>query len=141
MLTGNPDPGTTPANLPRSVGAVLAGWVVVVMLSLATDHLLQTAGVLPGWGQPVWSPRLNALALAYRCAFTGLGCHLAARLAPRHPMRHALALGVISGLLSLLGALTAIQNRFGPAWYPLALAATALPCAWLGGRPASRHRG
>ena len=24
--------------------------------------------------------------------------------------------------------------EFGPHWYPLALVATALPCAWLGGR-------
>ncbi len=30
-------------------------------------------------------------------------------------------------------ALTAVQNHSGPAWYPLALAATALPCAWLDG--------
>lgn len=129
-----PDPqDPPPRHLVRSAWAVLLGFLVVVTLSLATDHALQMARVYPGWGHPVLEPRLNLLALAYRCAYATLGSGLAAALAPRHPLRHALVLGAIGFLLSLLGALVALQNRFGPAWYPLALAATALPCAWLGG--------
>lgn len=133
MMHGNHSPDATPPNVPRSVVAVLVGWIAVVSLSLATDHVLQRTHVLPGWGQPVYDSKLNLLALTYRCAFSVLGSYLAARLAPRRPMRHAMILGAIGFLLSLLGAMTAIQNHFGPAWYPLALAATALPCAWLGG--------
>ncbi len=120
-------------NLLQSVLAVLAGWVAVVALSLGTDHLLQVLKVYPGWGQPSFDPWLNLLALSYRCLYAVLGSFIAARLAPRHPMQHALILGSIGFLLSLVGAAVAIQNRFGPAWYPLALAASALPCAWLGG--------
>lgn len=112
---------------------MLAGWGCVVVLSLGTDHLLQQAHVLPAWGQPVWSPWLNLAALAYRSLFTVLGCYVAARLAGRQPMLHAMLLGVISFLLSLLGVVVAHQNHFGPGWYPVALAAATLPCAWLGG--------
>jgi len=140
MMNGNNSTDATPLNVPRSVWAVLVGWIAVVSLSLATDHVLQQAKVLPGWGQPVYDSRLNLLALTYRCAFSVLGSYLAGRLAPRHPMRHAMILGVIGFLLSLLGAMIAIQNHFGPAWYPLALAATALPCAWLGGFLAQSSR-
>lgn len=48
-------------------------------------------------------------------------------------MRHALILGVIGFVLSLLGALAAIPLKLGPSWYPISLIITALPCAWLGG--------
>jgi hypothetical protein len=44
---------------------------------------------------------------------------------------HALVLGVVGLALSTAGAV-AMWN-FGPHWYPIALALTALPCAWLGG--------
>jgi hypothetical protein len=46
--------------------------------------------------------------------------------------RHALVLGSIGLVLSIAGAVAMWDA--GPAWYPLALAASALPCAWLGGR-------
>jgi len=59
---------------------------------------------------------------------------IAARLAPYAPMRHALALGMIGFVLSLAGAIAALTMAdLGPAWYPIALVVTALPCAWLGG--------
>jgi hypothetical protein len=51
-------------------------------------------------------------------------------------MRHALALGVVGVVVSALGAV-ATWNRgpaFGPHWYPLALIAISMPCAWLGGK-------
>lgn len=120
-------------NLPRSVGAVLIGWITVVGLSLSTDYMLQQAGLFPAWGQPVWSFLPNLLALSYRCVFTVIGCYVAGRLSHSNPMLHAIVLGIISFIFSLLGAMTAIQNHFGPAWYPIALALATLPCAWLGG--------
>jgi ABC-type xylose transport system permease subunit len=49
-------------------------------------------------------------------------------------MRHALILGAIGFVVSLAGAITATTMvDLGPAWYPIALVLTALPCAWLGG--------
>jgi hypothetical protein len=117
----------------RSAGALLAGFVVVIGLSLATDQLLHVLEVYPPWGQPMHEPSLNLLALSYRVVYAIAGSYLAARLAPRAPMGHALALGCIGLALSTAGALAAIELDLGPSWYPIALALTALPCAWLGG--------
>jgi hypothetical protein len=117
----------------RSVGAVLLGFVAVVVLSLGTDQVLHVLGVYPPWGQPMRDPGLNLLALAYRTVYAVIGSAIAARLAPRHPMRHALILGAIGFVLSLAGAMATLKMDLGPAWYPIALVLTALPCAWLGG--------
>jgi hypothetical protein len=129
-------PSTSPpsSNLWHSTGAVLAGFFAVVVLSLATDQMLHVAKVYPPWGQPMHDPGLNLLALSYRIVYAIAGSYIAARLAPRSPMRHALLLGVIGLVLSAVGAIGAISMSLGPAWYPIALVVTALPCAWLGGR-------
>lgn len=117
----------------RSTAAVLAGFVAVLALSLGTDQVLHVVHVYPPWGQPMREPRLNLLALAYRMVYAVLGSYIAARLAPHAPMRHALILGMVGFILSLVGAITTIPMDLGPAWYPIALVVTALPCAWLGG--------
>ena len=130
-----------PRSLPRSTGAVLAGLLAVFVLSLGTDQVLHSFAVYPPWGQPMREPGLNLLALSYRIAYGVLGSHLAARLAPRAPMGHALILGAIGLVLSAAGAIAAIRVDLGPAWYPIALALTALPCAWLGGALHARREG
>ncbi len=125
----------------RSIDAVLAGLLAIFVLSLGTDAALHAAGVFPAWGQPM-SEALFLLATGYRTLYAIAGCYLTARLAPARPMRHALALGVVGLVLSTAGAI-ATWNRgpaFGPHWYPLALIASALPCAWLGGWLHGRQR-
>jgi hypothetical protein len=118
----------------RSRGAVLSGLVVVFALSLGTDQMLHVLAIYPPWGEPMRGAGLNLLALSYRIVYGIVGGYVAARLAPRHPMRHALILGGIGFVLSTLGAIIAITMAdLGPAWYPIALALTALPCAWVGG--------
>jgi hypothetical protein len=122
-----------PRRLARSAGAVLLGFVTVLVLSLGTDQLLHSLNVYPPWGEPMHQPELNLLALAYRCVYAVMGSYIAARFAPRKPMLHALILGTIGFVLSLAGAAAAIPMNLGPMWFPLALVVTALPCAWLGG--------
>src|ERR1051326_5162230 len=78
-------------------------------------------------------PQLNFLALSYRIVYTIMGSYIAARSAPRNPMRHAMILGAIGFVLSIPGVIIATQANLGPMWYPIALVITALPCAWLGG--------
>ncbi|HVG90049.1 MAG TPA: hypothetical protein VNB54_01045 [Alphaproteobacteria bacterium] len=127
-------PGREPRNLGRSTGAIILGFVAVVVLSLGTDELLHLLKVYPPWGQPMFEPRLNLLALSYRIVYTIMGSYIAARFAPRNPMRHAMILGIIGLAFSTAGAIVAITHtNLGPAWYPIALVVTALPCAWLGG--------
>ena len=118
-----------------SIGAVLAGFLVIVLISTATDMVMHGSGVFPPLGAPM-SDSLFLLATAYRIVISVAGCYITARLAPDRPMRHAIALGVVGVVASAAGA-AATWNRgpaFGPHWYPLALIALAMPCAWLGAK-------
>jgi len=122
-------------NILRSAGAVLAGLLVVIIITTATDALLHATGIFPPWGQPM-SDSLFVLAFAYRIVYGIVGGYITARLAPNKPVQHALLLGVVGFVLSLAGAV-ATWNRgpeFGPKWYPLALIVIAIPTAWLGGK-------
>jgi hypothetical protein len=76
---------------------------------------------------------MTLLALGYRIVFGVIGGYMAARLAPRSPMGHALALGILGFIVAGAGAIAAIPMNLGPAWYPIALALTSVPTAWLGG--------
>ena len=118
----------------RSIVAVVAGFVAVAGLSLATDQLLHVLEVYPPWGQPMWEFSLNLLALSYRIVYTVFGGFITARLAPRAPMRHVTILGFIGLVAGTAGAIVAItQADLGPNWYPIALAVTAFPSVWIGG--------
>ena len=124
---------TNSRRLWRSVGAIFGGFVAVVVLSLGTDQVLHVLNVYPPWGQPMHEPGLNLLALTYRCVFGVLGSYIMALLAPHSPMRHALIGGAIGFVLSAAGAIASMPMNLGPAWYPILLALSALPTAWLGG--------
>ena len=119
----------------RSIGAVLAGLLAVVVLDTGIDAVMHATGVYPPWGQPM-AGALFLLAMAYRMVDGIAGGYIAARLAPSRPMRHALILGAIGVVLSTAGAVATWNEgpKFGPHWYPLSLAVFALPCAWLGGK-------
>jgi hypothetical protein len=122
-------------NTLKSVGAVLAGIVVGIVLTLATDEVLHIVGVFPPWEQPAGDNPL-LLATAYRVVYGVVAGYLTARLAPDRPMAHALAGGFVGLAVSAIGA-AATWNRgatFGPHWYPLALIVIAMPCAWAGGK-------
>ena len=123
--------GTNQGHGVRRAGAVFAGLLAIVILSMATDAVLHATGVYPPIPQRM-SDALFVVALSYRALYSIGGCYLAARLAPDHPMRHALAIGVIGLLISTAGA--AAMWAFAPAWYSLGNIAMAIPCAWLGGR-------
>src|SRR5262245_54706962 len=127
------DTTTPPRRLLRSAAAVLLGLIVVFVLSLGTDQILHMLDVYPPWSEPMNDTGDNLLALAYRIVYGVLGSYIAAKFAPRSPMRHAMALGIIGLVLSIAGAIASISLNLGPSWYPIALVLTALPCAWLGG--------
>jgi surface polysaccharide O-acyltransferase-like enzyme len=122
-------------NTLTSIGAVVAGFVAVFVLSLGTDVVMHIAGVFPQLGQPM-SDALFVLATLYRTVYCIAGSYMAARLAPNRPMEHALVLGVLGLIVSITGAVVTWNKgpAFGPHWYPLALIVTAIPCAWVGGR-------
>jgi hypothetical protein len=117
----------------KSIGAILAGFVTVFVLSVVTDFVLESLGVFPPQNEPTsYAWWMLPLALIYRSIYSVAGFYLAAILAPSRPMRHAIILGCIGVLFAALGAIANWDKSAN--WYPVALVLVTLPCAWLGGR-------
>jgi hypothetical protein len=126
-----------PRRLLRSIGAVLAGMLVGIALTIGADIALHSMGVFPPWGQSMVGfdgPLL--LATVYRTVFGIVASYIIARLAPDRPMQHALVGGLVGLVVSIVGAAVTWNKgpAFGPHWYPLALIVLAMPQAWLGGK-------
>jgi hypothetical protein len=119
----------------RSIGAVVAGFLFIFIVTTVIDVVMHTTGVFPPWGKPM-SDALFGLATAYRIIISVAGCWIAARLAPDRPMGHAIALGAVGVVVSAIGAAVTWNKgpAFGPHWYPLLLVVISIPCAWLGGK-------
>ena len=116
----------------KSIGAVAAGFVAVLVLSVGTDMILEKTGVFPNPNQTLFVTWMLAVALAYRTMYTVFGGFLAASLAPGRPMRHALILGLVGLVFAVVG--TVANHDKGPLWYPIALVVVTLPGVWLGAR-------
>ena len=117
----------------KSVWAIVAGVLVIIIGSTLVDILLHLAGVFPPAGQPIDHAQA-LLATAYRIVISVGGAWLTARLAPGRPMRHALILGCVGVLLGLVGLAVTWNLGLGPRWYPIALVVLAIPQCWAGGR-------
>lgn len=132
----NPDNSSAPrTSTGRTILAVAVGLIVIFILHAGTDAVMHATGIFPPMGKPM-ANSLWLLAMGYRAVTSVLGCYLTARLAPARPIWHALILGWVGVILSLLGVL-AFWNKgpeFGPKWYPISLVLIALPCAWIGGK-------
>ena len=127
----------SPRRMGRSIGAILAGVVVGIVLSLGTDIVLHAIGVFPPWGQSMMGfdgPLL--LATVYRAIYGVAASYVIARLAPDRAMVHALVGGVLGLAAGILGAIVTWNKgpAFGPHWYPIALIVLAMPQAWVGGQ-------
>ena|SRR5690242_12214215 len=125
----------TSRNVPRSIGAVIAGIIVGVALSIVTDVLLRMAGIFPALGVRM-ADSLLLLATVYRTAYSMLAAYVTARLAPSRPMFHAFVGAFIGVIVGTIGAIVTWNAgpQYGPHWYPIALIVLALPSAWAGGR-------
>ncbi len=121
----------------RSISSVLAGFVTVFALSVGTDIVMESTGVLPPPSQPedyvTW---MLVLALAYRTVITVFGGWVTAKIAPVPKMKHVMALGIIGTVGGVVGIFAGWQ--YGNHWYPIALAVLAYPSVWLGGKLAQR---
>ena len=116
----------------KSIGAVLAGFIVVVLLSVGTDWVLETIGIFPPLSeQGLYVTWMLGLALFYRTLYTILGGYVTAKLAPINPTRHVVILGILGTLGGLAGVVAGWN--LSAHWYPIALAVLAFPSVWLGG--------
>ena len=116
----------------RSILSVVAGVVFIIVVTTLVDVLLHLGGIYPV-NQPM-SDSQAAIATGYRLIIGIAGAWLTARLAPQHPMKHALILGVVGTVLGLIGLAVTWGKGMGPAWYPIALVVLAIPQCWAGGR-------
>ena len=117
----------------KSLGAIVAGLVVIIGATTLVDIALHAPGVYPPMDQPL-DDRLALLATAYRIAISVGGAWLTARLAPNEPMKHAMILGYVGVVLGLVGVVATWNLGLGPRWYPILLAVLAIPQCWAGGR-------
>jgi len=117
----------------KSIWAVVAGVLFIIVVTTLVDIVLHIARVFPPMNQPI-NDGLAALATAYRIVISVAGAWLTARLAPNRPMRHAMILGVVGLVLGLVGVVTTWNLGLGPRWYPVALAVLAIPQCWAGGK-------
>ena len=121
-------------NILKGIGAILAGMIFIVVSHTATDLVLEKLGIFPPPDQGLHITWMVVTATIYRSIFTVVGGYITAALAPNLRMRYVMILGLIGVAASTFGAIVTIPMGLGPAWYPIALAALALPCAWLGGK-------
>ena len=133
--SGEQFPGIMAKKILQSIGAVIAGAVISILLEVGTDAAMRAVGIFPKAAGSM-SDALFVLATAYRTIYGVLGAYITARLAPNRPMMHALILGALGTVASAAGAV-AMWDRMpeiGPRWYALVLIVLALPSAWLGGK-------
>ena len=121
----------------RSVLAIVVAIIGGIVVTLITDEIFHLVHVFPAWGASmVGYDGALALATTYRTVYGVLGSYVAASLAPRRPMWHAMMLGILGLVVSILGAVATWNGgpAFGPHWYPVVLVVLAIPTAWLGGK-------
>lgn len=117
----------------KSVWAIVAGVLLILVVTTVVDIVLHMVQVYPPMNQPL-DDRLSALATSYRIVIGVAGAWLTARLAPDRPMRHVLILGAVGTVLGLVGLIATWNSGMGPRWYPMLLVVLALPQSWAGGK-------
>jgi hypothetical protein len=117
----------------KSVWAVVAGVLFIIVATSLVDVVLHAVGVFPPMNVAI-DDRQALIATSYRIVISIAGGWLTARLAPANPMKHALILGVVGTILGIVGIAVTWKLALGPRWYPIALAVLALPQCWAGGK-------
>lgn len=115
----------------KSIGAVVAGFLTVVVLSIGTDTILEALGIFPSASNGLFITWMLVVAFLYRCIATVVGGYVTARLAPTNPMKHVKILaciGLLGGAAGIVGGWNLSQH-----WYPIAIFLSAVPCTWFGG--------
>jgi hypothetical protein len=124
----------------KSIRALIAGMLVAIVVTTLIDIALHATGTYPPMDQPI-DDALALLASSYRWVIGIAAAWLTARLAPHSPMRHAILLGALGAVVSLIGVVVTWNLDLGPRWYPISLVFLAIPEAWVGGTLAERGRG
>jgi uncharacterized BrkB/YihY/UPF0761 family membrane protein len=116
----------------KSVVALLAGFILGAVLSIATDALMEKLGVFSMADFKNTSMGILIIVILYRFMFNAIGCYLTAKLAPNNPMRHVMIIGVVGTVLSVSG--TVVMWEKAIPFYNIAIILISFPSAWIGGK-------
>ena len=119
-------------NIFKSVGVVLLAFVGSALLSVITDFVLESIGILPDPKNGLFETWAIIIVLIYRGAYTILAGFVVGKLAPNKPMLHAIILGVIGTVITLLAISNPEFAQKSKLWFGYTLAAISIPCLWLG---------
>lgn len=132
----------------KNIGAVLAGFLLTLILTRGTDILLENTGVFPTVEEQqkygfniLW---MNIVAILYRIIFTMFGGYLTAKLSASKPMRNVNILGIIGTIIAIIGNIVVSQipemADVLPLWFSIALVLIAYPSVRTGGKLATIKR-
>ncbi|HEY5748814.1 MAG TPA: hypothetical protein VIU12_22245 [Chryseolinea sp.] len=116
----------------RLILSIVAGFMVTAILSTGTDFVLESAGILPPYGQPLFDTGLLLLATTYRAVFQVLGSYVAARAARESANVAVWTLGILGAVIWLTGGFA--MPDLAPLWYSVVGAVLSIPTTWLGGK-------
>ena len=116
----------------RIILAVLAAIVINIILATAIDHVFHVTGVYPPYGEPMFDTGLVLLASSYRVLITLFAAYITAMIAKEKAKTALWISGTIGTVVWLIGAIA--MRDFGPAWYSIGGAVTAIPLVLLGGK-------
>src|SRR5688572_8281144 len=119
-------------NILKSIGVMLFAFVINALLSMLTDFLLESIGVLPNPEKGLFETWAILLVLFYRGVYTILTGFIIAKLAPNKIMLHAMILGIIGTIITVIAASSPSFAEKAPLWFGYTLAAITIPCLWLG---------
>ena len=125
-------------NMLKSIGAILAGTIAGAVLSIGTDFILEKIGLFPSPKPGLFLWWMLLIALIYRGIFTIISGFITAALAPKNPIRHAIILGIIGVVVTMLGSIANWDKS--AAWYPIVLILITFPCTWMGGKAYLKHK-
>ena len=121
-------------NIFKSIGVIIVGFMVSALLSIVTDFLLESIGVLPDPSKGLFDTGMIILVLFYRGIYNIVSGFLVAKLAPGKPMLHAMILGAIGTILTVLATFAPSFAEKAPLWFGYTLAAITIPTLWSGVR-------
>ena len=116
----------------RSILAIVVGFIFIGVLAFGTEAALHSA--MPsafGANGRVDSVPLLLFIQLYVFVYAVAGCYLAAWIAGRKPMQHALILGVLGLVFNVVGTMKTWDTA--PAWYHIVALLLVMPAAWVGG--------
>lgn len=130
----------------KNIGAVLAGFVLTLILTRGMDILLESIGVFPTVEEQqkygfntLW---MNIVAILYRVIFTIFGGYFTAKLSASKPMQNVNILGIVGTIIAIVGNIIVSQipemANVLPLWFSIALVIIAFPSVWFGGKLATK---